>query len=478
MTHSADVSHASLFVIGTAITLYEQIGPEYSHPAEARKRRRNLVSREELYELVWSTPMTKVAEKFKVSGSYMARVCSMLRVPRPERGYWARRAVGKAPAQPPLPDAQPGDQLSWSQERELPQSPRPRVAPPATPSRHRVRHSVTGGHRLIREAKEHFNGGRHVDEGQHLSPYKRLMVDVTASRAGLDKALAFANDLFNALESRGHPVVISPPVERFRRAHIEDHEHLPEAQRSEYSYGNNRLWSPQRPTVAYVGAVAFGLAVIEMSERVELRYVNGKYIRESEYLLPKTAASLAHHTWRTSKDIPCGRLRLVVYAPYQGVDWMAMFQESKARPLTKDITAIVRSIEESAGIVVEKVKEEERQAELRRQQWKAQQEQWRREEDHRRVAQSVKESREQLEQIIQVWAKTVSLEQFFEGVQVRAQGLSETERHEILGRLQLAREFVGTQNPLEFFRAWKAPHERYVPLSMQPAELKREKVEE
>jgi hypothetical protein len=33
-----------------------------------------MISREELYELVWSKPMTKVAEQFKVSGSYMARV--------------------------------------------------------------------------------------------------------------------------------------------------------------------------------------------------------------------------------------------------------------------------------------------------------------------------------------------------------------------------------------------------------------------
>jgi len=36
----------------------------------------SVVSREELYELVWSAPMIKVAEKFKVSGSYMARICT------------------------------------------------------------------------------------------------------------------------------------------------------------------------------------------------------------------------------------------------------------------------------------------------------------------------------------------------------------------------------------------------------------------
>ena len=33
-----------------------------------------MVTREELYELVWSTPMIRVAEKFEVSGSYLARV--------------------------------------------------------------------------------------------------------------------------------------------------------------------------------------------------------------------------------------------------------------------------------------------------------------------------------------------------------------------------------------------------------------------
>lgn len=66
----------------------------------SRKAEADVVSREELYELVWSVPMVRVAEQFKVSGSYMARVCSALHVPRPERGYWAKLAVGKAPKSP------------------------------------------------------------------------------------------------------------------------------------------------------------------------------------------------------------------------------------------------------------------------------------------------------------------------------------------------------------------------------------------
>lgn len=57
-----------------------------------------MISREELYKLVWAEPMTKVAARFDVSGSYLARMCTLLNVPRPERGYWAKMAVGKAPA--------------------------------------------------------------------------------------------------------------------------------------------------------------------------------------------------------------------------------------------------------------------------------------------------------------------------------------------------------------------------------------------
>ena len=72
------------------------------------------VTREELYALVWSEPMLKVAARYNVSSSYMGRICTLLNVPRPQRGYWAKLAVGKAPKKPDLPDARPGDELVWS----------------------------------------------------------------------------------------------------------------------------------------------------------------------------------------------------------------------------------------------------------------------------------------------------------------------------------------------------------------------------
>ena len=79
-----------------------------------------MVSREELYSLVWSTPMVGVAKKISVSGSYMARVCSILNVPRPERGHWARVEGGQAPKRPKLPPALPGEPQFWSREGGAP----------------------------------------------------------------------------------------------------------------------------------------------------------------------------------------------------------------------------------------------------------------------------------------------------------------------------------------------------------------------
>jgi hypothetical protein len=55
-------------------------------------------------------------------------------------------------------------------------------------------------------------------------PYKRLLVDVTASKENLDKALTLANDLFNALESVDHRVVIAPANEGLRRRQTEERE--------------------------------------------------------------------------------------------------------------------------------------------------------------------------------------------------------------------------------------------------------------
>lgn len=67
-----------------------------------------LVTRSELYDLVWSEPMTKLAEKFGISSVALAKACARLSVPVPPRGYWARKAAGNDVVRVALPRRPPG----------------------------------------------------------------------------------------------------------------------------------------------------------------------------------------------------------------------------------------------------------------------------------------------------------------------------------------------------------------------------------
>ena len=47
------------------------------------------LSRQELYERVWSAPVSKIAPEFGLSDVGLAKACRRLKVPIPSVGYWA-----------------------------------------------------------------------------------------------------------------------------------------------------------------------------------------------------------------------------------------------------------------------------------------------------------------------------------------------------------------------------------------------------
>lgn len=67
-----------------------------------------LFTRQQLYELVWSGPMTTLAKTLAISGVGLAKACRRGDVPVPPRGYWARLAAGQRVARTPLPRRAPG----------------------------------------------------------------------------------------------------------------------------------------------------------------------------------------------------------------------------------------------------------------------------------------------------------------------------------------------------------------------------------
>jgi hypothetical protein len=197
-----------------------------------------------------------------------------------------------------------------------------------------------------------------------------------------------------------------------------------------------------------------------MSEEVEMRYINGKYIREQDYVPPKRSRYGHEYTWTTQKDYPTGRLCLQAYSPYPRAHWVKRWQETKNRDLVTQIKTIVKELEHAAVDIARLVEKGELQAKVERQEWEAQQERWRREEEERRAAMAYKESRDELLQIIKTWESANYIEQFFQDIERRAAGLSDEDRIRLLERLKLARKMVGSADALDRFMAWKAPDER------------------
>ena len=64
---------------------------------------RESYTRSEIYELLWTEPATKVAQRIGLSDVALGKWCKQYGVPKPPLGYWAKLEHGKITAEkPPL----------------------------------------------------------------------------------------------------------------------------------------------------------------------------------------------------------------------------------------------------------------------------------------------------------------------------------------------------------------------------------------
>jgi hypothetical protein len=59
--------------------------------------------RAQLYEEVWTTPLTQLAKKYSLSDNGLRKICIAMNIPLPVAGHWAKVAAGKQVPRPPLP---------------------------------------------------------------------------------------------------------------------------------------------------------------------------------------------------------------------------------------------------------------------------------------------------------------------------------------------------------------------------------------
>lgn len=429
------------------------------------------ISRQQLYELVWTEPMLRVGERLGVSSSYMSRVCTELRIPRPPRGYWAQLEFGKAPPKPALPVARPGDIVDWSPgdfigtservaKRQV-KAAKPDAgeqqgvpAPRARRGRPRRVDGIEARHSLLVGIKPFFDKTRDSETGI-LRPFKRLMVDVLSSKECLDIAIDAADRLFRALGSNGHRVTIAPGGAQLRRAEVD----LRETPRK--NHYQQSTWSPERPTVVYIGDVAIGLTIFEMTEATEMQYIGSStYVPVSSLTQAQRLRYEQSRYWTSTQDKASGRLRIQAYCPSWRVNWVKQWSEAKRGQFASLMSSIVRELEEAAPRLAAQLEAARIEAEEQRRKWD-EEARLRREAEARALAEKRRhDARKDLLEAIAAWDEARGIAAYFAEVEREAERLDTGERQRLIDRIKLARELLGESKPLELLLRWKAHSER------------------
>lgn len=163
------------------------------------------LTREELYEMVWTKPVTKIAAELNVSATAIAKICKQLTVPRPPRGYWARLRHGYEVHKPPLPKATANTRIKYVldvpefqwQKRGPVRVPKkadfPEVSVPEKTGRY---------HPAVATLKARYASARKDDFGRVGRQNKAIHVTPSSLR----RSYRLLNALFRELERRGHRV--------------------------------------------------------------------------------------------------------------------------------------------------------------------------------------------------------------------------------------------------------------------------------
>jgi hypothetical protein len=172
------------------------------------------VTRRELYDQIWSRPVSRVCQAYGISDVTLARVCAEFSIPHPPRGYWAKKRAGRTVRRPRLRplSADPADEVL-----EFRVAPRPPALPPEVAervaaerrpeNRITVLERLTNPHVLVDRTERRLRSAR-PDEVGFVAPAVRGCLDLAVAPGTVDRALRVLDALVKALDARGLRVAV------------------------------------------------------------------------------------------------------------------------------------------------------------------------------------------------------------------------------------------------------------------------------
>jgi hypothetical protein len=174
-----------------------------------------LLSRQELYDKVWNSPIQKLSKEFGLSDVGLAKVCHRYAIPVPPRGYWAKVRAGKSVSKLPMPLATPmgvrepiefpGPDSRPTEPAPVPEPQHPLIAAESEPANAiTVRDDLRVTHPLLRGTREAWKLLNNRAFQWNVPIPTHLHVPV--SRPLWPRALRILQALFSAFDQRGFKV--------------------------------------------------------------------------------------------------------------------------------------------------------------------------------------------------------------------------------------------------------------------------------
>lgn len=180
----------------------------------------NKISRQELYNLVWSKPMTALAKEYNISDNGLRKICKKLDIPLPQLGHWQKLQFGKKVKIIPLPKDFKGEETITLNERKEETDNGNNVFS----EYHKLLKKITedssltfnvpdrlvNPDKLIIEAKNDFDSRKH----EKYAIYRGIMstssgiVSVSVAPKNSNRALRIMDKIIKLLKHRGHNVIV------------------------------------------------------------------------------------------------------------------------------------------------------------------------------------------------------------------------------------------------------------------------------
>lgn len=165
------------------------------------------LSRAELYDRVWTTPMRTLAAEFGISDVGLSKLCHRHEVPTPPRGYWVQKQHGKHASRPNLPSV---GTAAWEPiviqgSRRKPTEPTGSASPPFDVI---VSERLVRPHPLAARTISALRAARPDSDGR-VTSRGTTGLGVTVAPASIRRVGRILDALVKALEARGHRLEVN-----------------------------------------------------------------------------------------------------------------------------------------------------------------------------------------------------------------------------------------------------------------------------